>query len=123
MSKTPFTASAILAAARQLSARVDGAAPKIVPGGHRWSDANHSARFTTYSPDGVKVVCVLSVFRDGTLALDFFSDEGLSGMDKFENIGHQTYQTKRLPEMAKDLKWVWKTVDAYRDSWREDDED
>ena len=55
-------------------------------------------------------------------AVDFFGDEGTSETARYENVGHFTYSSRTdLPEMVKDIDWVWKTVDGYAASWQEDD--
>jgi hypothetical protein len=108
----------------KLSKLVRGSHPKII-GSFRWSQKNESAVFTTYSDDGVKVVIVISMFDDDTFALKFFSDDSLSETDTFENISSFTYadDARELHEMAKDIKWVWKTVDDYKASWGEASEE
>jgi hypothetical protein len=112
-----MTSASVLAVASELSRRVHGSAPKYV-GPHRWSDPNESATFVTYSPVHAQPVVVLvSVFRDGTLALDFFSSESRSELDRYENIGNFLYRTADYGEMVADLKWVWDTVDGYAESW------
>jgi hypothetical protein len=116
-----MTPDAVMKIARDLSGRVGGSQPKTIPGGHRWSDKNESAYFVTYSPEYNQVVVVLvSVFQDGTLALDFFSSENRSELDRYENIVHFLYSTVDLGEMVADLKWVWETVDGYAESWGAD---
>lgn len=107
--------------AGELSQQVSGSKPKPIPGGYRFSDKNEAAQFTTYSPEySQKVVCVVSVFEDGSTAVGIFSDEGLS--DTYENIAHFTYDGADIPSMKEDIEWVWKTVDGYAASWQEDDE-
>lgn len=107
-----------------LAQRLGGTKPTMLQGGFRYSDRNESAQFTTYSPEhGQKVVVVASVFENGTTALNFFSDEGLSGTATYENIGNFTYNGADLDEMEKDVRWVWETVDGYAASWQQDDVD
>jgi len=109
--------------ASELSRETNGSPPKPIPGGYRWSEQNESAQFTTYSPEyHQKVVVVVSIFADGSAAVDFFGDEGTSETARYENVGHFTYSSRTdLPEMVKDIDWVWKTVDGYAASWQEDD--
>jgi hypothetical protein len=108
--------------AGELSEKVGGSEPKSIPGGYRWSDPNEAAQFTTHSPEyGQKVVCVVSVFADGSVAVGFFGDEGLS--HRYENIAHFTYPSAAdISEMVKDIEWVWRTVDGYAASWQDDGE-
>ena len=110
--------------AADLSGKFHGGTPLSVPGGFRWSEPNESAQFTVHSPEhGQKLVVVVSVFEDGSAALNFFSDEGLSGTDTYENVGHQTYPgTGRadVREMEKDVGWALKTIDGYAASWQQD---
>ena len=104
--------------AEKLSKRVKGSTPKDI-GEHRWSEKNNSAVFTTWSPRRAqKVVVVVSIFEDNTVALAFFSSESLSEIDKYENITHLNYDSpKDYVEMGKDIRWVWKTVDYSAASW------
>jgi hypothetical protein len=112
-----MTKAAVLSIATQLADKVRGTTPKYV-GAHRWSDRNESATFVTHSPEHAQPVVVLvSVFADGTLALDFFSSESRSGTDRYENIVHFLYSTVDYGEMKADITWVWETVDSYADSW------
>jgi hypothetical protein len=112
-----MTKAAVLSIATQLADKVRGTTPKYV-GAHRWSDRNESATFVTHTPEHAQPVVVLvSVFADGTLALDFFSSEERSGTDRYENIGHFLYSTVDYGEMKADIKWVWETVDSYAESW------
>jgi hypothetical protein len=114
----PMTPASAIAVATELSKRVGGTAPKLIPGGHRWVQRNESATFVTYSPQySQKVVVLVSVFEDGTLALDFFPSEDLSEIGRYENIGNFLYRTVDYGEMRADLKWVWDTVDDYAASW------
>jgi len=105
--------------ASELSLQTGGSQPKYIEGGYRWSDPNVSAQFTTHSPEyGQKVVCVVSIFKDGSTAVSYFSDEWLGGGDRYESITHNNYDgLKDLSEMVKDIEWVWKTVDEYAESW------
>jgi|GEM_PF-1039239 len=109
--------------ANELSQQLNGSTPKDIPGGFRWSEHNEAAQFTTHSPEySQKVVVVVSLFDDASVAVDFFGDEGLSETARYENIGHFTYPTTSdLPEMVKDIQWVWETVDGYAASWQEDE--
>jgi len=112
--------------ADELARETNGSDPRPIPGGFRWSEQNEAAQFTTTSPEyGQKVVIVVSIFADGSAAVDFFGDEGLSGTDRYENIGHFTYSGANvradIREMVKDIDWVWKTVDGYAASWQEDE--
>ena len=118
--QAPVTAVAV---ATELSRRAKGSTPKTIPGGHRWSEPNESATFVTYSPDrGQTVVVLVSVFpKDHSLTLDFFSDESLSEMARYENVANFLYRTPDYGEMMADLKWVWETVDGYAASWDEGD--
>jgi hypothetical protein len=118
---SPSTTGA-LQLANELSQQTNGSTPKDIPGGYRWSEHNEAAQFTTHSPEyGQKVVVVVSIFEDATVAVDFFSDEGLSETARYENIAHFLYETTSdLPEMLKDIQWVWETVDRYAESWQED---
>jgi hypothetical protein len=111
--------------AGELSKKVDGSTPKEIQGGFRWSEKNEAAQFTTYSPEHQqKVVVVVALFEDGSTAVDYFSDEYLSETDRYENVGHFTYPTaSELPEMVKDIRWVWETVDGYAASWQEGEGD
>ena len=118
-----MTAGGVLMLAGELSKKVGGTTPKYIEGGFRWSEPNESAQFTTYSPEhGQKVVVVVSIFS-GSTALGFFSNEGLSETDRYENISSFTYGEKSLnevvtvKEMVKDVEWVWETVDGYAESW------
>jgi hypothetical protein len=108
--------------ADELSQELHGSKPKELPGGFRWSEHNEAAQFTTHSPEySAKVVVVVSIFEDATVAVDFFSDEYLSETQRYENIAHFLYETTSdLPEMLKDIQWVWETVDGYAESWQED---
>lgn len=97
--------------------------PTAIPGGYRWSDTNESVQFTTFSPEySQKVVIVVSVFKDGTATLAFFSDEGLSETNRYENITHFLYQggPGEIASMKQDVEWVWKTVDGYAASHQGD---
>ena len=107
--------------ANELSQQLNGSTPKDIPGGFRWSELNEAAQFTTHSPEySQKVVVVVSLFDDASVAVDFFGDEGLSETARYENIGHFTYPTTSdLAEMVKDIQWVWETVDGYAASWQE----
>jgi len=118
-----MTEEAVMKLASELSRETNGSPPKPIPGGYRWSEQNESAQFTTYSPEyHQKVVVVVSIFADGSAAVDFFGDEGTSETARYENVGHFTYSSRTdLPEMVKDIDWVWKTVDGYAASWQEDD--
>jgi hypothetical protein len=118
--RLPMTKDAVMNLTNALSAAMGGThdIAKHVVGGFRWSGRNESAQFTTYSPEySQKVVVVVSIFEDGSSALNFFSDEGLSGTDTYENVGHFDYNGAPIPEMVKDIEWVWKTVDGYAESW------
>ena len=118
----PMSSENALKLAGELSQQVSGSKPKPLPGGYRFSDKNEAAQFTTYSPEySQKVVCVVSVFEDGSTAVGIFSDEGLSGTATYENIAHFTYDGADVSSMVKDIEWVWKTVDGYAASWQEDD--
>ena len=114
----------VMKLASELSRETRGSPPKLIPGGYRWSEQNESAQFTTYSPEyNQKVVVVVSIFADGSATVGFFGDEGTSETDRYENIGHFMYETTAdLPEMKKDIEWVWETVDGYAASWQEDEE-
>ena len=128
-----MTASGVLMLAGELSKKVGGTSPEYIEGGHRWSDRNESATFTTYSPEhGQKVVVLVSIFEDNSTALDFFSDEHLSETNRYENIAYFLYGTgtgavtrkgtrigsnDNIESMVKDIEWVWKTVDGYAESW------
>ena len=118
-----MTPESALQLAGELSQAVGGSKPRTLPGGYRWSEQNESAQFTTYSPEyNQKVVVVVSIFADGSAAVDFFGDEGTSETARYENVGHFTYSSRTdLPEMVKDIDWVWKTVDGYAASWQEDE--
>lgn len=113
----------VMKLASELSRETNGSPPKPIPGGYRWSEQNESAQFTTFSPEyHQKVVVVVSIFADGSAAVDFFGDEGTSETTRYENVGHFTYSSRTdLPEMVKDIQWVWETVDGYAASWQEDD--
>ena len=115
----PYTPEGIVRFATQLAHAVHGSLPKHIQGGHRWSDRNESAKFTTNSPEGVTVVCVVSVFQDGSMALAYFSDDSLSGTATFENITHDTYDHADVHQMVQDIHQVWKWVDEYKASWEE----
>ena len=116
-----MTPESALQLAGELSQAVGGSKPRTLPGGYRFSDKNEAAQFTTYSPEyNQKVVCVVSVFEDGSTAIGIFSDEGLSGTATYENIAHFTYDGADIPVMKKDIEWVWETVDGYAESWQED---
>jgi hypothetical protein len=118
-----MTPESALQLAGELSQAVGGSKPRTLPGGYRFSDKNEAAQFTTYSPEyNQKVVCVVSVFEDGSTAIGIFSDEGLSGTATYENIAHFTYDGADIPVMKKDIEWVWKTVDGYAASWQEDED-
>jgi hypothetical protein len=112
--------------AEELAKKVDGADVEAIPGGFRWSEPNESAQFTTYSPEySQKVVVVVSVFKDGSAAVNFFTNEGLS--DQYENISHFSYGpggfTSRqvdVKQMVEDIEWVKQTVDGYAASWQQD---
>ena len=115
---------AVLRVARELSRRAHGTAPKYIEGGHRWSDRNESAIFTTHSPEHRQPVAVLvSVFQDGHIALDFFSSEERSETERYENVGNFLYRGEDLGEMVADIKWVWETVDGYAESWQDGERD
>jgi hypothetical protein len=114
----PFTPQGIMGFAHKLSRRVGGSSPKHTK--FRWSDSNESAVFITYSPDySAKVVVLVSVFEDETMAISIFNDEDLSELNRFENISSFTYDEGNLNEMQRDIKWVWETVDKYAKSWEE----
>lgn len=118
----PATGDAVMKLAAKLSQQTDGGMPKYIEGGFRWSEKNESAQFTTVSPEyGQKVVVVVSIFEDGSTAIHFFSDEGLSGTATYENISHFTYGGVDVPEMVKDIDWVRTTVDGYAASWQQPD--
>jgi hypothetical protein len=118
-----MTPESALQLAGELSQAVGGSKPRTLPGGYRFSDKNEAAQFTTYSPEySQKVVCVVSVFEDGSTAIGIFSDEGLSGTATYENITHFTYDGADIPVMKKDIEWVWETVDGYAASWQEDED-
>lgn len=115
-----MTHESVMQIAGDLSRKVGAFPPDYIQGGFRWSDRNEAAKFTTYSPEhNQKVVVVVSVFEDGTIAQDFFSDEYLSETNRYENIAHFLYSMVDFGEMAADLKWVWETVDGYAASWKE----
>lgn len=117
-----MTPESALQLAGELSQAVGGSKPRTLPGGYRFSDKNEAAQFTTYSPEyNQKVVCVVSVFEDGSTAIGIFSDEGLSGTATYENIAHFTYDGADIPVMKKDIEWVWETVDGYAASWQDDE--
>ena len=110
----------VLPLAKRFAKAVGGSSPKHI-GEHRWSNSNDSATVVTRSPEeSVRVVCVVSIFADGSTTLSIFSDEDLSETNRFENIGHFSYKKQSVSEMKKDLKWVWETVDRYRRSWQDD---
>jgi len=116
-----MTREAVMKLADELAQQLDGSKPKYIEGGHRWSSRNQSAQFTTYSPEyNQKVVVVVSIFEDGSTTLAFFSDEGLSGIDTYENIVHFSYYGDDIKQMVEDVKWVWETVDGYAASWQQD---
>jgi len=118
-----MTQEAVMQLAAELAQQLHGSQPKEIPGGFRWSEQNEAAQFTTFSPEyRQKVVCVVSTFEDGSIAVGYFSDEGLSETNRYENIGHNTYQDVDLTEMVKDIQWVWETVDEYAASWQEEEE-
>jgi hypothetical protein len=114
-----MTKKNVLVLADLLSDKTEGSHPKSI-GEYRWSEKNESATFVTYSPDGVRVIVVVSLFEDGTAALGFFSSETLSELNRFENISHFDYRRGQIREMVKDIEWVWKTVDKYKASWEEE---
>jgi hypothetical protein len=118
-----MTPEAALQLAGELSQQVSGSKPRSIPGGYRFSDKNEAAQFTTYSPEySQKVVVVVSIFADGSATVGFFGDEGTSETTRYENVGHFTYSSRTdLPEMVKDIQWVWETVDGYAASWQEDE--
>ena len=119
--KSAMTREAVLTLASKVSQIVRGTKPKAI-GEWRYSDKNESASFVTDSPEGVRVVCLVSIFKGGDTALNFFSDEYTSELNKFENIGSLLYSgttASDVREMVKDIKWVWKTVDQYQASWDE----
>jgi hypothetical protein len=110
----------VMQLASKLAHTVHGSTPKHI-GAYRWSEKNDSAQFSVNSPEnGVEVVCVVSLFEDGTAALGFFNSEHLSETNRFENISSFTYDgggDKDMHEMVKDIKWVMDTVDEYKASW------
>ena len=126
-----MTGEAVMSIAGKLAGQVGGGKPALLEGGFRWSEPNASARFTTYSPEhGQKVVVVVSLFEDGSAALNFFSDEGLSGTDTYENISHFTYgpggftsHQVDVKQMVEDVNWVLATVDGYAASWQQPEVD
>jgi len=119
-----MTPEAVMRIAADLARKVGGLEPDLIEGGFRWGDQNVAAQFTTHSPEhGQKVVVVISLFADGTIAQDFFSDEYLSELNRYESIAHFLYSTVDFGEMAADLKWVWETVDGYAESWQENGAD
>jgi hypothetical protein len=110
--------------ASELAKKLGGYEVEPIPGGFRWSQQNESAQFTTYSPERQqKVVVVVGIFADGSTAIEIFSDEGLSGIEQYENISSFTYPTADVRSMAADVEWVWKTVDEYAASWDEGEMD
>jgi hypothetical protein len=122
-SENPFRLDkgSVMHVAGELARKVGGTHPILIEGGFRWSERNEAAYFVTHSPEHhQKVVVVISVFADGTVAQDFFSDEGFSATDRYENIVHFLYRTVDYGEMQTDLKWVWETVDSYAESWGAD---
>jgi hypothetical protein len=130
--RTRKTTETAMQIAEKLSKKVGGGKPKPIPGGFRWSEKNESAQFTTYSPEhGQKIVVVVSVFpEDGSAALNFFSDESLSGTATYENISSFTYgpggftsHQVDVKHMAQDVDWVLKTVDGYAASWEQPEVD
>lgn len=119
--RLPMTQESALQLAGELAGKVSGSAPKPLPGGFRWSQKNEAAQFTTYSPEyGQKVVVVVSVFENGETAINIFSDEELSGIGRYEGVGHTSYAGPDVAEMVKDIRWVWETVDRYAASWQEE---
>jgi hypothetical protein len=126
----PRRSISVMDLANKLANEVKGSRPKAIEGGHRWSDKNESAYFVTHSPEyGQVVVVLVSVFEDGTVALDFFSSERMSESDRYENIAHFLYgpphgfasRTIDTKEMVGDIRWVWRTVDEYAASWEQDE--
>lgn len=124
-----MTDEAAMDLAGKLAEEVGGNRPTLLSGGFRWSEKNASARFTTYSPEhDQKVVVVVSLFEDGSAALSFFSDEGLSGTATYESITHFTYgpggftsHQVDIKQMVEDINWVRTTVDGYAASWQQDE--
>ena len=116
-----MTTDSVMKLAGDVALEVGGNRPTLLEGGFRWSEPNVSARFTTYSPEhDQKVVCVVSIFEDGSTALNVFSDEGLSGTATYENITHFTYASADVRSMVEDINWVRQTVDGYAASWQSD---
>src|SRR5208283_51985 len=71
-----MTQEAAMKIADELARETNGSDPRPIPGGFRWSEQNEAAQFTTTSPEyGQKVVIVVSIFADGSAAVDFFGDE------------------------------------------------
>lgn len=120
-----MTSEDVTALASELAVETGGSTPKVIAGGHRWMNKNASAHFTTSSPEyGQKVVVLVSIFEDGSIATDFFGDEGMSETTRYENIGNFSYSgPNNLPEMVEDINWVRKTVDGYAASWEQPEAD
>lgn len=100
-------------------------------GSHRWSDKNKSAYFVTHTPEyHTKVIVLISVFEDGDIAIDFFGNEGMSEIDRFENIVHFLYGDENgdyeegeveidYDEMVGDITDILDVIDQYAASWFE----
>lgn len=91
-------------------------------GGFRFSQENEAYLATTQSPGyDASVTLVISVFDDESVALDFFTSDTLSEIDRFENIGHILYEggdDEIVGEMAVDLKSTLEIIDGYAASWQ-----
>lgn len=119
-----FTQAAVSELADELAVDTAGDPSKPIQGGFRWSDPNFSAVFETRSPEHMQpVFVVVSVFRDGSLAMNFFSDKSLSETDRYESISGFTYASADFDEMISDINWVRKTVDGYAESWQQPEVD
>lgn len=119
--RLPFKQAAVSELADELALDTAGDPSKPIPGGFRWSDPNFSAVFSTRSPEHRQpVFVVVSVFRDGSLAMNFFSDASLSGTAQYENISGFTYASADFEQMKADINWVRETVDGYAASWQQD---
>jgi hypothetical protein len=119
--RLPMKQAAVSELADELALDTAGDPSKPIPGGFRWSDPNFSSVFSTRSPEHMQpVFVVVSVFRDGSLAMNFFSDASLSGTAQYENISGFTYASADFDQMIEDINWVRTTVDDYAASWQQD---
>jgi hypothetical protein len=103
----------LMALASRLSHRVNGTSPKLLSHGHRWSDPNESAKFTTYTPAaGIRIVCLVSLFEDGSWTLGIFDSEELgSSIASWNYASEDVDGDDVIDEMSEDIAQTWGEIE------------